>query len=101
VPVHRDPAHPHWYMGGRASQAWGVSVRDVGYALLWNPPAPAPAPAPAPEVKADAVEVVAEPEPVAEQVVHMHTQTDVTGHGVVGLGRWLVRFWFMIKISRR
>jgi hypothetical protein len=84
---------PQQYL--RASEVYGVSVRDVGYAWIWSPPSPPVADEVVPEVVPEVVERVNGP------MGHMtpETITDIDG-GLHLLGKWLIRFWLRISVRR-
>jgi hypothetical protein len=80
----------------RASQQWGTRVRVAPYSML-RPPVPSTEVVEVAE--AEVVEVAAGTEMPVSGGTH---ETDVVGYGAVGLvGRWLIRFWFRLVISRR
>jgi hypothetical protein len=92
-------------MGGKASEQLGVTVRNVGYAWIWAPPAPAPVTSPIGELTSDAnLPTVTNESVVVESVTVAPsdagtTITDIDG-GLSLLGRWLIRFWLRISVRR-
>lgn len=77
------------HMGGRASQAWGVTSR-VAPAMIWSPPTVAHA-------AVEVVELPVEVGTIVPTVEQDHTETYVDIDGGLTFRTWILRFWVSIR----